>query len=242
VTPALVLLALLVAGGAVVAMSAHEPRLAALGLLVALVGSVYVADPLPGTIALAARLVGAVLAGYLVWVALRRAPAPTAGSRLGWPGAAAIGVFAFVAGWLAGVAIGAALGPGATEGPSTGLAGAGLASGSPVALAAMGAAFALTALAAGPVLIARDVLRLGVGLLLMVATTGLLRGALAGRADDIVELAFAVLTALGGAAVAALVARSLRLHGDLELHGSPTREAAVRSRTADEAHPLARRP
>ncbi len=78
VTPLLVALAVLVAAGGVVAVSAREPRFAVLGMIIALVGAAYVADPLPGLVALAARLAGAALAGYLVWVALRRAPAPTA--------------------------------------------------------------------------------------------------------------------------------------------------------------------
>ncbi|MEW6224076.1 MAG: hypothetical protein AB1627_05545, partial [Chloroflexota bacterium] len=85
-TPVLVALGVVVAAGAVVGVSAREPRFAVLGVLVVLLASGYVADPLPGTIALGARLVGAVLGGYVLWIALRRAPAPTAGSRMGWPG------------------------------------------------------------------------------------------------------------------------------------------------------------
>jgi hypothetical protein len=238
VTPALVVLALIVAGGGVIAVSAREPRFAALGMLVVLVGAAYVADPLPGTVALGARLVGAVLGGYLVWVALRGAPVPTIGSHMGWPGAAAIAIVAFLAGWLAATALGGALAAAPGEGPSAGAAAAGLAAGSPVARAATGAAFALVALAAGPVLIARDVLRLGLGALLLVAAAGLLRGALSARADNVIEVAFAVLAAAGGAAVAALVARSLRAHGDLDLRTSSSRDAPVRTRGVDDAHPL----
>lgn len=237
-TPVLVALGMVTAAGAVVAVSAREPRFAVLGLLVALVASAYVADPLPGTVALGARLVGAILGGYLLWIALRRAPAKTAGSQMGWPGAGAIALAAFVTGWLAAGAVGGALASVPSEGPSTGLTAVGLVSGSPVASAGLGAAFALLALAVAPVVVARDVLRLGLGLLLMVAATELLRSAAVGRSDDHVELAFALLIALGSAALAGVARRSLRIHGDLELRSQSARETAVRTRTVDEAHPL----
>lgn len=240
-TPALVAVALLVAVGAVAAASAREPRFAALGLVVATLGAAYVSDPLPGMAALAARLVGALLGGYLVWVALRDAPAPTAGSHLGWPGAAAIALAGFAAGWLSAGAVGSAVGGISGEGPSAGVTAAALVAGSPVAHAALGAAFTLIALAAAPVLVARDVLRLGVGLLLVLASAELLRNALMGPADDAVELGFGILFAVGGAAVAALVGRSLRANGDLVLRSQAARATAVRSRVADDAHPVAHR-
>ncbi len=239
-TPLLVALAVLVAAGGVVAVSAREPRFAVLGLIIALVGSAYVADPLPGLVALGARLVGAVLAGYLIWVALRRAPAPTAGWQVGWPGAVAVAVAAFAAGWLAAGALAVALGSSIIEGPSAAGAAAALVEGSPVPRAALGAAFALVALGAAPVLVARDVLRLGIGLLLLVAAAGLVRNALLPGDDPALELAFGIFEALAGAAVAAVVAASYRLHFDLELRGPRTRQPAIHHRTLDEAHP--RRP
>lgn len=240
-TPALVAVALIVVAGAVVAVSAREVRFAALGLVVAILGAAYVSDPLPGMTALAGRLVGAVLGGFLVWVSLRDAPASTAGSHLGWPGAAAIAMAGFAAGWLSAGAVGGAVGAISGEGPSAGVTAAALVAGSPVAHAALGAAFALVALAAAPVLVSRDVLRLGLGLLLMLAAAELMRNALAGPADDAAELAFGILFAAGGAAVAALVGRSLRANGDLVLRSQPARETAVRSRVADDAHPVAHR-
>ena len=233
-----VALALVAVGGAVVAVSGREPRFATLGMIVALLAAAYVADPLPGTIALGARLVGTVLGGYLLWVALRGAPAPAAGSSMGWPGATAIGIAAFSAGWLAAVTIGAALAAPAGNGPSIGAGAIALADGSNVSRAAVGVAFALTALAAGPVLLARDALRLGLGLLLLVGAAERLITTLAGRSEDIVVLGFALLIAAGGAAAAGLVGRSLRVHADLALRAPSMREVAVRSRGADEAHPL----
>jgi hypothetical protein len=239
VTPVLLAIAAIAVAGAVVAVSAREPRFAVLGVLVALLGAAFVADPLPGSIALGARLVGTVLAGYLVWVSLRGVPVPTAGSRLGWPGAAAIAVAACVTGWLA-AAVSAVLVATPVESRPAGAAG-GLADGSLVAHAAMAAAFAFAALAAGPVLAARDVLRLGLGLMIAIGAADLLRASLAGRAEDTVELGLGVALALAGACVAAVTRRSLRHHQDLELRASTAREAAVRSRVADDAHPIEHR-
>lgn len=239
-TPVLLAIAAIAVAGAVVAVSAREPRFAVLGTLVALLGAAFVADPLPGSIALGARLIGTVLAGYLVWVSLRGVPVPTAGSRLGWPGAAAIAVAACVTGWLAAAAMSAVLVATAVDSDPAGAAG-GLADGSPVAYASMAAAFALAALAAGPVLAARDVLRLGLGLLIAVGAADLLRASIAGRADAIVELGLGVTLALAGAGVAAVTRRSIRHHQDLGLRSPTAREAAVRSRVADEAHPIEHR-
>ncbi len=235
-TPILVALAGLVAVGGIVAVSAREPRFAVLGVIIALVGAGYVADPLPSLVALAARLAGAVLGGYLIWVALRRAPAQTAGWHVGWPGAVALAVAAFAAGWFAAGTLATALGATTGEGPSAAGVATALSAGSPVARAALAAAFALVALAAAPVLVARDVLRLGIGLLLLIAAAGLVRNALAPGDDTAIELGFGIIEAVAGAAVAALVAASIRLHYDLELRGSGARQPAIHHRSTDEAH------
>lgn len=238
-TSAVVLLAILVTAGAVVAVSAREPRFAALGIIVTLVVAAFIADPAPGVAALGARVVGAALAGYLIWVALRGAPPPTTGWRVGWPGAAAVAMVAFVIGWLAAGSIGTML-QGNGSGPSAGVASA-LIAGSPVPRAALGAALALAALAAAPVLVGRDVLRLGLGLLLLLAAAELLRNAIGVRPDGLVELGLAVLTAAAGAALAGLIGRSLGANGDLLLRG-PTRgpqprDPVVRHKPVDDAHP-----
>ena len=235
-TPVLVFLAAVVAAGGALAVSAREPRLAALGTLVALLGSAYVVDPLPGPLVLGARLVGAVIAGYLVWIALRRAPAPLPPRGIRVPGSIVIAITAFSAGWLTATTLAATLGVGPGDGPSSAGAATALADGSLVPRAALGAAFALVALAAGPVLIARDVLRLGLALLLLIAAAGLAGNALGVGAAAPADLAFAVLTALAGGAVASVITGSLRATGDLDLPGGNDREAAVRHRAADEAH------
>lgn len=239
--PALLLLAGVVAAAGVVAVSAREPRLAALGALVVLVGVAYLADPLPDPVAVAARMTGAVLAGYLVWVALRQPGAPTVGWQIGWPGAAAIAAVAFLAGWLFADALGTRLAAGVGGGPGAGVASA-LAAGDLVPRATLAACASLVALGAAPVLVARDALRLGLGLLLLIGAAELLRHAVAGEADPVVELGMAFVVAAAGAAVAGLVSRALRTHGDLQLRSGAGRSPAVRHRAADEAHPLGPRP
>lgn len=217
----IVALAVLIVAGGVLAAAAANPRIAVIGMAVAVAGAGFVADPLPGPTALLAEGVGAALAGYLGWMALR-ASAPLPQDPQGpaapaWPGAVGIAMAAFLAGWLTATAMGRALPDPSAGGPTLANVGAGLAAGSPIARAGLGAAFALIALAIGQVLIARDVLRLGLCLMLMAAATELLRASLGAPADDTVTYAFAILYATGGAAVAAVVARSLDIHDDLEL-------------------------
>ena len=71
VNPALAGVALAVVVGAVVAGSARNARTAIFGLVIAMVGAPLLADPAAAPLGLAARLVGAVLAGYLLWIAAR---------------------------------------------------------------------------------------------------------------------------------------------------------------------------
>ena len=82
---------------------------------------------------------------------------------------------------------------------------------------------------------------LGVGSAMLLACSSNDTSTIAGRADGIVELGLGVALALAGACVAAVTRRSLRHHQDLELRASTAREAAVRSRVADEAHPIEHR-
>jgi hypothetical protein len=240
VTPVLVALAVLVVAGAVVAVAAATPRAAILGLLVATLGAAYVADPLPGPVGLAARLVGTTLGTYLVWIALRRAPRALPPATAGWLGSGAIAAVAFVAGWLAAGGLGETVAGAAAsgEGPGIGNVAVALAQGSLTARAALAAALALTAVALPQVVLPRDTLRLGTGCLLLLAAAGLLGNALVGRLDPVVELALAVLTAFAGAAVAAIIAGSIRHGGDLVIRDALRPDAAVRHRPADDAHPV----
>ena len=201
-TPALAGVALAVVLGGVIAVSARTPRSAVLGLLIVFVGSGFVAEPLPETLGLAARIVGAVLAGELLWVAIRGTDLRTEGSRIGWPAELLVAA--------AGAAVGlGSFGLGApAAGPSE----------------AQAAGFALGALAIAPLTNGRDVLRIGVGVNLLVAGALLLGVALGGTPAPDRSLMIAGLVAALGGSVAAM-ARAAR--ADREgLHlwtGGPTR-------------------
>lgn len=235
-TPVLLVLAGLVVAGAITAVAASTPRVAVLGLLLALVGAAYVAEPLPEPVALGVRLAGTTLGTYLVWIALRRAPAVLPPSSAGWTGSAAVAGAAFVAGFLAAGTLGVALAGGSPEGPGTGGIATALIAGSPVPHAAVGAALALVALGVPQVVVARDTLRLGVGLLLLLAAASLAGNALVGRNDPVRDLGLALLTGIAGAGVAALIAASVRRGGDLAIRDSLRPDAVIRHRPADDAH------
>ena len=105
--PILALVALAVVGGAVVVVAARDTRTVLLALVVTLVASPLLADPLSAPLGLAARLVGAILATYLLWVVARDGgeagllPSPTEGSRIGWPAEILVGAGAAVVGFAA---------------------------------------------------------------------------------------------------------------------------------------------
>ncbi len=230
-------LAVVVALGGVIAVGAATPRLAALGMTLALLGAAYVVDPLPGPLALGVRLVGTTLGAYLVWVALREAPQSVPGAAVAWPGAVAIAIVAFTAGFLAAGSLGTSLAiPGTGEGPGLGSTGAALAHGSVVARAALGAAATLGALAIPPVLMARDTLRLGLGLLLLLAAASLVQHGISGSGNPSLELATALFTALAGAGVAVMIATSLRRTGDVLLRDDLRRAPALHHHPVDDAH------
>jgi hypothetical protein len=234
VTPLLVFVAVLVVAGGVVAVAAPNPRHATLGAFAALLLAGLVADPLPSAAGLVARFAGAALGGWLVWTALRSSPASAAHASLGWAGSAGIALAAFAVGWLAATTFAGALLAAGTS--ATDAAGQTLAGGSLVDRAAIAAAAALGVLAAAPVVVPRDGLRLGLGVLLLIAAGGLLSGALGTAPDDTIEVALALLAAATGAAVAAVSTAMLRTGGDLVLRDALAREPAVHHRAADEAH------
>jgi hypothetical protein len=188
VNPALVGVALAVVVGALIAGSARNARSAILGLVVTLVAAPVLADPLPGSLGLAARLVAAILAGYLLWVATRGPRLRTGGSLVGWP------TDAFLAGAAAVVGYG-------SHGLGAPAAGPAIAS---------AAGFALAALALVPIATGRDVLRVGIGLGLLISGALLVRTGLGGTPDALEQLFTAGLVAtLGGAiAILAIAARS----------------------------------
>ncbi|MFN8631139.1 MAG: hypothetical protein U0838_12735 [Chloroflexota bacterium] len=235
-TPILVLVAIAVVAGGVVAVAAPNPRHATLGAFGALLVAALVSDPLPSAAAVVARLAGAALGGWLVWMAVRSAPAASHRSALGWPGAAAVAVAGFAIGWLAASAFGAVVAMGVGDGLVSGAPGATLAGGSLVPRAAIAAAAALAILAAAPVILPRDGHRLGLGIVLLIASASLFSSALGDAPHDGLELAISILAALTGLAVAGVVAALLRSTGDLMLSDAIGREGSVRHRAADDAH------
>jgi hypothetical protein len=190
--PILAVVALAVVGGAVVAVSARDTRTVLLALTVALVASPLLADPLASPLGLAARLVGAVLATYLLWVVARDRgdatllPSPTEGSRIGWPAEVLVAAAAFVVGVAA-------------HGLGAPAAGPALAS---------AAGFAVAALALTPVATGRDVVRVGIGLLLLIDAALLVRAALGGTPSEVEELLTATMLVVLAGAVAALAANA----------------------------------
>jgi len=182
VNPALAGVALAVVVGAVIAGSARNARTAIFGLVISMVGVPILADPLPEPLALAARLVGAVLAGYLLWVAARGHRVRTGGSLVGWPTDAFLAAGAAVVGY--------------------GSHGLGAPAAGPALAAAAG--FALAALAVLPVVTGRDILRVGLGLMLLLSGALLIRTSLGGTPDPLEQLLTAGLVATLGGAVAIL--------------------------------------
>ena len=211
--PALLGVALAVVVGAVVAGSARNARTAIFGLVITMVGVPVLADPLPEPLALAARLVAALLAGYLLWVAARGHRVRTGGSLVGWPTDAFLAMGAAVVGY--------------------GSHGLGAPAAGPALAAAAG--FALAALAVLPVVTGRDILRVGMGLMLLLSGALLIRTSLGGTPDPLEQLMTAGLVATLGGAVAILCVAA-RADGGVGFEMSDT--APRRSNHVTDAQPI----
>lgn len=217
--PILAMVALAVVGGAVVVVSARDTRTVLLALAVTLVASPLLADPLAAPLGLAARLVGAILSTYLLWVVARDRggagllPSPTGGSRIGWPAEILVAAAAAIVGF-------AAHGLGAAAG------------GPPLASAA---GFAVAALAVVPVVSGRDVIRVGTGLLMLIDAGLLVRSALGGTPGDLEQLITAATLIVLAGAVAALAANARADGTGGYAFADP---AAARVRRAPDAHRL----
>jgi hypothetical protein len=198
VNPALAGVALAVIVGAIVAGSARNARTAIFGLVVTMVGVPLLADPPAVPLGLAARLVAAVLAGYLLWIAARGNRVRTGGSLLGWPTDAFLAIGAAVVGY-----------------GSHGLGAP--AAGPPLAAAA---GFALAALSVIPVVNGRDILRIGLGLGLLLGGALLVVTSLDGTPDAFDQVLTAGLVASLGGAVA-ILAIAARSDGQLGFELSP---------------------
>lgn len=239
-SPALAAIAGLTIAGAVLAVAARDVRSAALGLLVVLLGAPLIADPWPSPLAVLVRIAAALLATRLMMIALR-GELLTGGTRIGWPADALIGAAAAIVGF-----------------GSHGLGAVGL--GPPEAQAA---GFALAALAIAPLITGRDVVRIGIGALLLVVAASLVRAGLGAQSTEAEQLVTAMLTiGLGGAiAVISVAARSAGglssfdpspiggrsprppdAHRMPETHHADDRRHAETSHRRSPAHPPAERP
>jgi hypothetical protein len=212
VNPALAGVALAVVVGAVVAGSARSARAAILGLVVAMAFGPLLADPIGQPLGLAARLVGAILAGYLLWVAARGPGVRTGGSLVGWPADLLVAMAAAVVGY-------------GSEGLGAPPVGPPLAQAAGFALAAL----SMTAIANG-----RDIVKVGIGLLLLTNGAFLVRTALGGTPEPLEQVVFAGLVAGLGGAIAVLAASARADRTDFEL----VPERRERRRRLAEAHPL----
>jgi hypothetical protein len=186
VNPALAAIAIAILAAAVAAVFARDARVAALSLAAVLTIVPFLADPIAPATGLAARVVGAILATYLLWIPIRDGAFPTGGSRLGWPADGLVAAAAFV--------VGAA---------SHGL---GAPAGGPALASAVG--FGLAALAVAPLLTGRDVVRVGIGLSLLLQGALLVRVGLGGTPTVFEELVTAGVTAALGGAIAVLAMTS----------------------------------
>lgn len=225
--PILVGVAVAVVVGSVAAVAARDARITVLGLTVALVLSPLLAEPAASPLGLAARFTGAILAGYLLGIVARdradlgRSAPTTGGSRIGWPAEVLLALGALVVGF-------AAHGLGApADGPAIGSA----------------AGFAVAALALTPIVTGRDVLRIGVGSLLLLDGGLIVRAALGGTPGDFEQLVAAgVLVVL--AAVLAALAGGARADGPdgFALADEPSRGGGPRGRgrrrREPDAHPM----
>ena len=186
--PALAAIAIAILAGAIGAVFVRDARIAILSLAVVLLIAPFLADPIAPASGLVARLLGAVLATYLVWIAVRDGAFQTGGSRLGWPADALTVAAAAVVGF-------ASHGLGA---PTTG----------PDFASAVG--FGLAAASIAPILTGRDIIRVGIGLRLLLQGALRVRVGLGGTPTTLESLITAgSIAALGGAiGVLAMAARS----------------------------------
>jgi hypothetical protein len=212
VNPALTGIAVVTVGGAVLAVSARDPRATILGLLVVFLAAPLLVDPWPDPVAILVRLVAALLAARLIGIGLR-GDVTTSGTRIGWPAEALAAGAAAIVGFGSHGLGAAAFGP----------------------AEAQAAGFALGLLAAAPLIAGRDVLRLGVGAVLVLEAALLVRASLDPAPGDMEQLVTGLLTIATGGALA-VIALAARTAGGLDVTSD-----RPRSRLPD-AHPLPDRP
>jgi hypothetical protein len=164
-----VLAAIGVVAGAILSVSARDGRVVAIGLLVAMVAAPLVASPLPDSLSVAARIIGAVLAAYLIWASARGPHSGSVGSAVGLAAETSLAAAAFAIGLSVSM-----VDP--LPGPAV----------------AQAAGLALIVLSVVP-LVGRDTLRLGVGVTLLVLGCSLFTAAWLGATPPLAHLSVAAL-------------------------------------------------
>ncbi len=167
----------------------------AVGLLVAIFASPLVASPLPDPLPLAAWGIGAALTAYLVWASARARSLESPGSAIGPTAAAAAAAAAFIVGL--------------NVKPVDPLEG-------PVAQAV---GLAILVLALVPMM-GRDVLRLGLSIVLLTLGLVLLMNAWVGALLPLTHYTLVLLIVGIGGATSVLIGRADGADGDLDTTGS----------------------
>lgn len=216
--PILAAIALAVVAGTVVALASRDGRVAILGLAVVLIGSPVLADPVPAPLGLAARFVGAILAAYLLWVVARDGArglpaAQTGGTRIGWPAETLVAAAALIVGFAAHGLGAPAVGP----------------------TLASAAGFAVAALAVPAMTTGRDILRVGLGSLLLIVAALLVRTGLGGTPGELEQLITSAMIIVVAGALATL-AGSARSDGAGGL--TFALDNRTRRRREPDAHPI----
>jgi hypothetical protein len=178
------------------AVSIRDVRLMAVGLLVAIFASPLVASPLPGPLPLAAWGIGATLTAYLVWASARAGSLQSPGSAIGPTAAAAAAAAAFIVGLNV-----KPVDP--LEGP----------------VVAQAAGLAILVLALVPMM-GRDVLRLGLSIVLLTLGLVLLMNAWVGALLPLTHYTLVLLIVGIGGATSVLIGRADGADGDLDTTGS----------------------
>ena len=175
IQPYVVAAAVAVMGG-IVAISARDARVVVVGLLLAMCAAQLAASPEPMVLAVVFRILGSLLAAYLLWAAARGRSIDAEGSGMGFLAECTVAAAAFSAGWFVA--------------PVKPLAGP---------LVAQAAGIALIAISIVP-LTGRDVLRVGAGATILVLGGSMLLAAWVGQPSSLWYISLtALLVGLVGA-------------------------------------------
>jgi hypothetical protein len=202
--------------GGVVAITGRDSRLVAAGLFLAMVAASLVSSPEPTYTALVFRVLGALLAAYLLWAATRNGSISSEGSYIGVPAEVVAAAAAFCVGWYV-VPVKPLAGP----------------------LAAQAAGIALVVLALGP-LAGRNILRGGVALAVIALGISLLMEAWTAPASSLDQIVTtAVLVGIVGATGLLIAPTDVDLADDVETEGLADEEVAGQAVSETDTEPEA---